>query len=308
MNHLSFYWLPENEKLFIESLETEFAELVEQSISTGKITLPPIPEVVLKIQRLCTLEDTSVADVADCLVEDPGLAAIVIRVANSVVFNRRNITCNELTTAVSRLGIVRVRDIVTAQSIELLKNSVNLTPECQEVLVKSAAVSKELAATMVMVVKGFHEVAPDTYKHLEVEKALLVGLLADIGLFCLVNEYHLYLDKGNYLQPDLAMQIFHSRCPVTSKQVLKTWGFDSNFIEVASNKETSSERPEVSYLDIARVANHLLLFRRDDYEALEEHDVEINTDGAQVLYALSNLSDDEFKARTQDVISSTGLS
>lgn len=308
MNHLSFYWLPENEKLFIESLETEFAELVEQSISTGKITLPPIPEVVLKIQRLCTLEDTSVADVADCLVEDPGLAAIVIRVANSVVFNRRNITCNELTTAVSRLGIVRVRDIVTAQSIELLKNSVNLTPECQEVLVKSAAVSKELAATMVMVVKGFHEVAPDTYKHLEVEKALLVGLLADIGLFCLVNEYHLYLDKGNYLQPDLAMQIFHSRCPVTSKQVLKTWGFDSDFIEVASNKETSSERPEVSYLDIARVANHLLLFRRDDYEALEEHDVEINTDGAQVLYALSNLSDDEFKARTQDVISSTGLS
>jgi HD-like signal output (HDOD) protein len=308
MNHLSFYWLPENEKLFIESLETEFAELVEQSISTGKITLPPIPEVVLKIQRLCTLEDTSVADVADCLIEDPGLAAIVIRVANSVVFNRRNITCNDLTTAVSRLGIVRVRDIVTAQSIELLKNSVNLTPECQEVLVKSAAVSKELAATMVMVVKGFHEVAPDTYKHLEVEKALLVGLLADIGLFCLVNEYHLYLDKGNYLQPDLAMQIFHSRCPVTSKQVLKTWGFDSDFIEVASNKETSSERPEVSYLDIARVANHLLLFRRDDYEALEEHDVEINTDGAQVLYALSNLSDDEFKARTQDVISSTGLS
>jgi HD-like signal output (HDOD) protein len=308
MNHLSFYWLPENEKLFIESLETEFAELVEQSISTGKITLPPIPEVVLKIQRLCTLEDTSVADVADCLVEDPGLAAIVIRVANSVVFNRRNITCNELTTAVSRLGIVRVRDIVTAQSIELLKNSVNLTPECQKVLVKSAAVSKELAATMVMVVKGFHEVAPDTYKHLEVEKALLVGLLADIGLFCLVNEYHLYLDKGNYLQPDLAMQIFHSRCPVTSKQVLKTWGFDSDFIEVASNKETSSERPEVSYLDIARVANHLLLFRSDDYEALEEHDVEINTDGAQVLYALSNLSDDEFKARTQDVISSTGLS
>ncbi len=308
MNHLSFYWLPENEKLFIESLETEFAELVEQSINTGKITLPPIPEVVLKIQRLCTLEETSVADVADCLVEDPGLAAIVIRVANSVVFNRRSITCNDLTTAVSRLGIVRVRDIVTAQSIELLKNSVNLTPECQKVLIKSAAVSKELAATMVMVVKGFHETAPNAYKHLEVEKALLVGLLADIGLFCLVNEYHLYLDRGNYLQPDLAMQIFQSRCPVTSKQVLNTWGFDNDFIEVASNKEISAERPEVSYLDIARVANHLLLFRRDDYEALEEHDVEINTDGAQVLYELSNLSDDEFKALTQEVISSTGLS
>ncbi len=36
MNHLSFYWLPDNQQLFIESLETEFAELVEQSINTGK--------------------------------------------------------------------------------------------------------------------------------------------------------------------------------------------------------------------------------------------------------------------------------
>ncbi|MFA0085682.1 HDOD domain-containing protein [Vibrio sp. 10N.261.51.F12] len=307
MNHLSFYWLPDNQQLLIESLETEFAELVEQSINTGKISLPPISEVVLRIQKLCTLESTGISDIAECLLDDPGLAAIVLRVSNSVVFNRRNITCNDLHTAVSRLGILRVRDIVTAQSIEMLKHSVNLTDNCKSVLIQSAAVSRELAATMVLVTRAFQEQSKETYGYLEQEKALLVGFLADIGLFCLVNEYHLYLEKGNYLDPDLAMQIFHSRCPVVSEQVLKTWSFDQDFIEVASNKVKATDRPEVSYLDIARIANHILLYRKQDNEALEEHEVEINLDGAEVLYQLTNMVESEFATQTADVMRSSGM-
>lgn len=208
MEHLSFFWLPNNKDLLIQALETEFAQLVEQSLATGKVTLPPIPDVVLKIQQLCTQESTGINDVAECLLEDPGLAAIVIRVANSVIFNRRNITCTDLTTAVSRLGILRVRDIVTAQAIEQLKHSVNLNKECNAVLINSAAVSRQLGAVMVMVVNAFRKHAAAKYDYLEPEKALLVGLLADIGLFCLVNEYHLYLDKGNYLDQQIALQIF----------------------------------------------------------------------------------------------------
>ncbi len=162
MEHLSFFWLPNNKDKLIKALESEFAQLVEQSISTGKISLPPIPDVVLKIQQLCTEEHTTIADIANALLEDPGLAAVVVRVANSVIFNRRNITCNDLTTAVSRLGILRVRDIVTAQAIEQLKHSVNLTKECNAILVKSAAVSRELGAAMVLVVQEFkkHEPLP----------------------------------------------------------------------------------------------------------------------------------------------------
>ncbi|WP_133153786.1 HDOD domain-containing protein, partial [Vibrio sp. 10N.261.55.A7] len=157
MNHLSLYWLPDNKEALLESIESEFSELIAHSVSTGKITLPPISEVVLRIQKLCTQESTEIFDIADCLLEDPGLAAIVIRVANSVIFNRRNITCTDLFTAVSRLGILRVRDIVTAQAIEQLKHTVSLNKACSRILVKSAATSRELAATMVMVARAFKE-------------------------------------------------------------------------------------------------------------------------------------------------------
>ncbi|TOO23665.1 HDOD domain-containing protein, partial [Vibrio parahaemolyticus] len=290
----------------IQALESEFAQLVEQSISTGKISLPPIPDVVIKIQKLCIEENTTVSDVANCLLEDPGLAAIVIRVANSVIFNRRNITCSDLTTAVSRLGIFRVRDIVTAQAIEQLKHAVNLSKECNDILVKSAAVSRELGATMVLVVQEFQKHEPSVYTHLELEKALLVGLLADIGLFCLINEYHLYLDSGNYLDPDIALQIFQTRCSATSKLVLERWGFDNDFREVSSNEKFVTARPEVSYLDIARIANHLLMFRNQD-ERIDEHEVEFNLTGAEVLYDLSNMSDTDFQNEINAVLSASGL-
>lgn len=306
MNHLSFYWLPEHRQMLIQGLESEFAQLVEHSISTGKISLPPIPDVVLKIQKLCTLESSGISDVADCLLEDPGLAAIVIRVANSVVFNHRNITCTDLITAVSRLGILRVRDIVTAQAIEQLKHSVNLSKACNKILVNSASASKELGATMVLVTQAFKLLEPAKYQHLEQEKALLVGLLADIGLFCLVSEYHLYLQNGNYLDQEIALQIFQSRCSKTSQLVLRNWGFDSDFLEVAGNQSLVASSHEVSYLDVARIAHHLLLFRRQD-DDIDEHEVEINATGAEVLYNLSNLSEIEFKSKLSDVISASGF-
>lgn len=306
MNHLSFFWLPENRHKLIEGLESEFAQLVNNSISTGKISLPPIPEVVLKIQKLCTQEATGISDVADCLTDDPSLAAIVIRVANSVVFNRRNITCTDLFTAVSRLGIMRVRDIVTAQAIEQLKHSINLSKECNSILVHSAAVSRELGATMVMVVQCFKSLEPDNYAYLEQDKALLVGLLADIGLFCLVNEYYLYLERGNYLDQEIALQIFESNCSQTSHQVLKHWGFDSDFLEVACNETLFQPQQEVSYLDVARIAHHLLLYRKQD-DAYDDHDVEINATGAEVLYELSNLSEPDFKDKLSAVINASGF-
>ncbi|PAR32096.1 histidine kinase [Vibrio metoecus] len=306
MSHLSFYWLPETKHKLIQGLESEFAQLVELSISTGKISLPPISDVVLKIQRLCLMESTSITDVADCLIEDPGLSATVIRVANSVVFNRRNITCTDIVTAVSRLGILRVRDIVTAQAIEQLKHAVNLSKECNRILVKSATISRELGATMLLVTQTFKCVDAKKYQHLELEKALLVGLLADIGLFCLVHEYHLYLQNGNYLDPNIALQIFQSQCSSISQLVLRHWGFDNDFLEVSCNCELVATRPEVSYLDIARIAHHLLMFRKQD-EAIDDHDVEINSEGAEVLYKLSNLSELEFKSKLNDVISASGI-
>jgi HD-like signal output (HDOD) protein len=48
------------------------------------------------------------------------------------------------------------------------------------------------------------------------------------------------------------------------------------------------------------------MFRKQD-DAIEEHDVEINAAGAEVLYNLSNLSDVEFKTQLSAVINASGF-
>lgn len=309
MNHLSFYWLQPDKNKLIEALKSEFCKLVEQSILSNNIVLPPIPDVVIKIQQLSSNESTTIKEVAETLLADPGLTANVIRVSNSAVFNRSNITCNSAITAVSRLGIYRVRDLVTAQAIEELKNSTNFNAECNDLLKKSARSSRDFAAVMTLVCQCMakHKEEDDSF-HLEPEKALLTGLLADIGIFCLISEFYEYQNSGNYLDFDIATQIFNSRCSYVSKIVLTLWGFDQDFINVATNKVNGHKQDgdSISYLDIARMANHLLMFRNKD-KCIDEHEVEITALGAEALYELSNLSDSDFNDRIQDVIKQSGL-
>ena len=37
MNHLSFYWLPQNKDLLVKGIESEFSQLVEHAVSSKKI-------------------------------------------------------------------------------------------------------------------------------------------------------------------------------------------------------------------------------------------------------------------------------
>ncbi len=139
----------------------------------------------------------------------------------------------------------------------------------------------------------------DTGKHARIQNT-------DIGLFCIVNEYYLYLERGNYLDENIALQIFSSQCSIVSKLVLEHWGFDSDFVEVATNERIEYPEHDVTYLDIARIANHVLMFRRGD-EDIDEHEVEFDVTGADILYRLTTLSDLEFRDQIDEVINACGL-
>ncbi|MCW8330801.1 HDOD domain-containing protein [Photobacterium sp. SDRW27] len=307
MAHVSFFWLkPENEKI-VKGLESEFCSLVKDAVKQNRLTLPPIPDVLVKLHAMCNAEDTTIRDVANLLLDDPGMAASIVTISNTMMFNRRNVICNDIQTAVSRLGILRVRDIITARAIEELKNSSNFSTECNNLLLQSAIRSRQLAATMAMVSQGLIN-HPESPAAIEQEKSLLAGLFADIGLFSLVNEYQTYLDNGNYLDIEIAKYVFEHCCQEASLLILKHWGFDDDYLEVASNTELPyrGQRPNTSYLDIARMANHLLLFKSND-EAIDEHHVELDLAGAEVMYELTNLPEAEFNSQIRNVIKDSGF-
>ncbi|UXI00289.1 HDOD domain-containing protein [Photobacterium sp. TY1-4] len=307
MAHVSFFWLkPENDKI-VKGIQSEFCARVKDAIANNRLSLPPIPEVLARLQRLCELEDTTIRDVADVLLDDPGIAASMIKISNTIMFNRRNVVCHDIQTAVSRLGIMRVRDIVTAKAIEDLKTYGHFDSRCNQLLQQSALRSRQLAATMAVISQGLLS-HPDSTARIEPEKALLAGLFADIGLFSLIHEYQAYLENGNYLDLNVAKFVFEHCCQDASLLILRHWGFDDDYLEVACNTSMPyrQQQPGTRYLDIARMANHLLMFKSND-EAIDDHHVELDLAGADIMYDLTNMPEAEFNQQLRDVIKESGF-
>ncbi|WP_305809742.1 HDOD domain-containing protein [Photobacterium kishitanii] len=105
MPHLSFFWLEANNHHHIRAIQSDLCHSIKQAARYNRLTLPSIPETLLTLNRLCEDPETTVHDVANLLIDDPVLTANIIRAANSAIFNRRNIICHDILTAVSRLGI-----------------------------------------------------------------------------------------------------------------------------------------------------------------------------------------------------------
>ncbi|MEC6907943.1 HDOD domain-containing protein [Photobacterium piscicola] len=305
MSHLSFFWLEANNQHHIRAIQSNLCHSIKKAARYNRLTLPSIPDTLLTLNILCEDPETTVHDVATLLIDDPVLTANIIRTANSAIFNRRNIICNDIFTAVSRLGIIRIRDIITAQIIYSLKNTSIENIECNLLLKNSAFHSRQFAATMALICQKMHFYSNKPFK-LEPEKALLTGLLADIGLFGLINEYSQFIKQGNYLDFNIAKYIFQDNCALTSKVVLKQWGFDEDYIAVATNTITTHHDSEISYLTIARMAHHFLLFKTND-AAINEHEIELDLTGAEVMYELTNMSELEFEKQLQQITHSCGI-
>ncbi|MDP2514696.1 hypothetical protein Q8W15_12820 [Photobacterium damselae subsp. piscicida] len=93
--------------------------------------------------------------------------------------------------------------------------------------------------------------------------------------------------------------------PDISPIILKHWGFDNDYQEVASNRKLYSNN-NISYLDIARIANHLLLMKNND-DAIHDHYIELNLLGAEVMYELSQLELSELNKQVHDIIKRCGI-
>lgn len=307
MDHLSFFWVSPDRDKYLRSLETEFYKRPVETVRVNRLSLPPLPDAILSIQRASKQPETTMRDIANLLMEDPSLCGAVLKAANSALFAPRATgQCQDVQTAVSRLGVDRVLGIITAAAIHQLKSDATFSRDCNALLKQSAQKSREFAAAMALVTQTIRHYCDEPLS-VEPEKALIVGLLADIGLYSVIGEFQRFIHEGHYLQFDIAEQVFFALAGDCSRLVLKQWAFDRDFIEVAiNNKLYTKLRPDITYLDVARMANHLLMFRNHD-DAIEEHEVEMTAPGAEALYELSNLDDREFSRQLNRVIDATSI-
>jgi HD-like signal output (HDOD) protein len=166
-----FLPLPLAPEVLLEALTSleELRELLDSArlrSAIGRIEkLPSPPHLYLSLtQALEHDDDTDTADVSKLVSADPAIAAKVLQLSNSAFFNSGR-TISDLRTAVTRLGLATLRDLVLASEVF---SASPLSGAERNALQQRALLASRLAAKLL----------PDS----SAELGATAALLADIGL------------------------------------------------------------------------------------------------------------------------------
>ena len=220
-----------------------FFNELKEAIENDSLVLPSLPEVVLKIRDAVECEDSTAEQVANALSQDGSFSARLIQVVNSPLYRPIN-PIDDLQTAVTRLGVYLVRDLVMNLAIKQMFQSTSkvLDKKFRAVWLTSvdvAAICQMMSVTMDDISK---------------EQALLAGLVHNIGalpiLMLAENDDDLFHDVAA-----LNRMISELQGPV-GEMILKSLNFSDSLIEVAKQCHdfTYTDNNGANLVDLVQVA------------------------------------------------------
>ena len=243
----------------------DFAEQLREDIAANRIQLPTLPEVALRVRDAVESENTSAAEVAGIVTQDPALTARLLQVANSPLYRARN-PIDNVQTAITRMGVRLVKNLVISLAMKQIfqATSHDLDTAFRELWNQSlevAAISRVLSYN----VEG-----------LEPEQAMLAGLIHPIGALPILTK--LDHDYGFDTDPVLINALLAELAPELGCEMLHEWQFAEALREVPReclDLERSRERPDYADLVLVARLQHLVTVgkagEREDMPAWENY-------------------------------------
>ncbi|RMG30860.1 MAG: HDOD domain-containing protein [Gammaproteobacteria bacterium] len=178
----------------------------------GRLRIPSLPDVALRVRAAVNDPQRGVADVARIVQVDAALAARLVHIANSPLY-RGACTIDNCHMAVSRLGLEATRNFVVAFTLRNLfrPRHRTLLPVLQEVWrlgCRTAAISAVLA-----------RVTPGV----DADRVVLAALVQGIGALPVVD----YLDRRAWPDPEAAERLIERLQGRLGRDILSGWGFDA---------------------------------------------------------------------------------
>ncbi len=199
-------------------------------------SLPPFPEVAVRLLQTCRDPDVELAAVAALLERDPAMAANVLRVCNAPYFGLRG-RVSSVRHATSLLGIRNVLQI----TMTVLSSGHLASPQVGYGLgpgdLWRTSVASALAAELV---------AQET-SYPQVETAYTAGLLQDVGKIVLAGFVENAADAIQALLAEgMAWQEAEARAlgmthPEAGARLLSRWGFPAAIVDAVRTHHRPSE-------------------------------------------------------------------
>jgi putative nucleotidyltransferase with HDIG domain len=223
--------------------------------------LLPLPQVISKLLEITDSEDYSTEELADIILKDSSLTAKVLQLSNSSFYNRGS-RINNIQQAISIIGAKTVKCLALSTSVLNVKRVSSET-----------GINAQDFFTYILSVATIAESIAKIINYKSLEEALIAGLLHDIGIIYLLNnygrEYGEVVEKRN-----------NGACVVESEKEI----FGIDHCELGYNLAMSWKLPD----KIARaIAEH------HDIENLDEKEVLSNIVKLSILLTFDAFSNSE---------------
>ncbi len=218
-------------------------ELILQ-LQQGDFILPSLPSIALKVRQTIEDERSSVQDIAKIIVNDPAIAAKIIKASNSALYQRRR-KVEDCKTAVVGLGTKVTNQLLNAFVMkELFKAPSQLLDKQMKVLWQHSVEIAALSYVLAQITPGF-----------EPEQAMLAGLIHDIGHIAILSkasEHPLIMNNEEYLN-----KVINKMRAQVGGSILRSWDFSEEMIEVTEGAENwqSNGHEQANLVDIINVAH-----------------------------------------------------
>ncbi len=227
-------------------------------LKANRLKLPALPQVALKINSIIDGPDATAKKIAQVISTDTALSARMIQVANSPMF-RVGSTAENVQTAVTRMGMGTVRNIVTSFLVSQLFHTKH--DVLKKRLMRVWSHSAHVAAISHVLANRFSKLKPD--------EAMLAGLVHDIGKLPLIlkAEDHTELANDSACLDTLDEKLH----PALGKVIVQTWGFAPDMVTaVAEHENLTRDSEKIDLADVVTVANLL------SYVGKQRHNAQTN--------------------------------
>ncbi|MET0280582.1 MAG: HDOD domain-containing protein [Steroidobacteraceae bacterium] len=236
---------PETEKT-INRNTFGFVQKLADELSTGRVNLPGIPEVALRIQRLLNDDNTSIDLIVRAVNAEPTLALQIMRMANSAALSSGAAQAYDVRAAVMRIGSKMIRAAALSFLVQQLKNTEELLPlrERLNILWQRAiavgVTGRALASRM-------NAVVPDA--------ALLAGLLHVVGRLYIMTR----LQRLPVQERQAAEEGIKDWSGTIGKALLENWEMPEEYGEAIGNyaNPERDSKGATNLTDILAAANAL---------------------------------------------------
>src|SRR5690606_14016829 len=179
----------------------------------------------LWVQRSLQSPVTAAADIVVILGSDPGLAANVLRIANSAAFRAATGKITDLRTAVSRLGFNMVRTVAVEYAMRQLRHKGGRSPAALKEIERTWRDSLQAASLCYVLAKH--------YTPINADQALLTGLLHGLGRLYVVMRAE---DRTDVSAEDIS-EIANRWKATICRAILQSWGLPETLLHAVEHQD-----------------------------------------------------------------------